>query len=641
MLALAGIELRYLVNLTSEKSAGYYVSNIYGITRDSILFKLHHPEKADLLLVVSTFGMWFTTVKIEQIEQNKLVKRLRSDLVRLKLTKIEQPDAERIAFLTFSGFDNEFILVCEFFGDGNILLCNKEMKILALLHSIDVRHRKLSVGLQYSLPPSSGLNIFNLKKEDFSKIRDDDIEISRWVGRTLGLPRKYAEEICKLSNIESKTQTKLLLDSQIDAIYDNTLKMVSNVVDGIHSPIIDKSKNPPEALPIKTEENSQSVSDVETFEKALDMVFTDILLNKGKEIQSGVSNSKIEELEKQLQEQTRAIDLVKKRSHMIADVARSIFDMSRLGISRIQDNHSVEILEGLSSKITKDKGIDYLVVGEQKIPINLESSLQTIASSLYDESKKQSNAIKAIEEIKAKTQKNIEKLYGKAEEQKDSLSFWQVRKKNWFERYRWFITSDGLMAIGGRDSSSNSAIIRKYLEKNDKVFHAEVFGSPFFILKNEPNPPETSFNEVAQATVCFSRAWREGLYGASAYWVNPEQVKKSAPSGQFLPRGSFTIEGQRNFIRTPTLRLAVGLIKYEDDFLVCCGPPQPIKKSSVCYAIIEPMGSDMVDVAKKIKSEFMNMKENLAKSIDLDDFVRVLPAGKARAIEFGLGDATI
>ena len=44
-------------------------------------------------------------------------------------------------------------------------------------------------------------------------------------------------------------------------------------------------------------------------------------------------------------------------------------------------------------------------------------------------------------------------------------------------------------------------------------------------------------NEVAHATVCFSRAWREGMYGLSAFWVNPEQVKKSAPSGEFLTKG--------------------------------------------------------------------------------------------------------
>jgi len=46
---LAGIELCYLVNQISETAQDYYVSNIYGVTKDSILFKLHHTEKPDIL----------------------------------------------------------------------------------------------------------------------------------------------------------------------------------------------------------------------------------------------------------------------------------------------------------------------------------------------------------------------------------------------------------------------------------------------------------------------------------------------------------------------------------------------------------------------------------------------------------------
>ena len=130
-MGLAGIELRYLVDTISEQVQGYYISNIYGITKDSILFKLHHTEKSDLFMMVSTSGVWLTAVKIDQMEPNRLLKRLRSDLLRLKLKKIEQIGAERIAYFTFEGFGKEFVLVGEFFGDGNILLCSKEMKILA------------------------------------------------------------------------------------------------------------------------------------------------------------------------------------------------------------------------------------------------------------------------------------------------------------------------------------------------------------------------------------------------------------------------------------------------------------------------------------------------------------------------------
>ena len=42
------------------------------------------------------------------------------------------------------------------------------MKILALQHSIDVRHRKLSVGLEYVQPPINGLDIFNISESDTS-----------------------------------------------------------------------------------------------------------------------------------------------------------------------------------------------------------------------------------------------------------------------------------------------------------------------------------------------------------------------------------------------------------------------------------------------------------------------------------------
>ena len=145
-------------------------------------------------------------------------------------------------------------------------------------------------------------------------------------------------------------------------------------------------------------------------------------------------------------------------------------------------------------------------------------------------------------------------------------------------------------------------------------------------------------NEIAHATVCFSRAWREGLYGVSAFWVNPEQVKKSAPSGEFLPKGSFTIEGQRNFIKSETLRLCVGIMPQEDDFVLTCGPPEPIKKNSICYAVIEPHGLEMVDAAKKIRIEFLKMHEEITRKISIDDFVRVLPAGKSQIKEIGAGD---
>ena len=637
-MGLAGIELRYLVDNISEQVQGYYISNIYGITKDSILFKLHHTEKSDLFMMISTSGVWLTAVKIDQVEPNRLLKRLRSDLLRLKLKKIEQIGAERIAYFTFEGFGKEFILVGEFFGDGNILLCNNEMKILALQHSIEVRHRKLSVGLEYVQPPNKGLDIFNITESDFDELKTTDLVSAKWFGRTLGLPKKYVEGVFDIVNIDPKKIGNLLTNDEIKKIFETTKKIVNDVVSGNHEAIIIKNEKS-EILPLKLGKIEGEIISANSFIEGLDTVFTENIVAKGKSIQSSGSDKKIKELQTQISEQQKAIETVKERSKNITNVANSLFEMVSKGIFSIEDKSAQEILVIHNAKLTSEKGISLIVVEDEKIKINTKSPLQSIASVLFNEAKKQSGAIKSIEDIKSKTEKKLEKLQNKTELERDIMLVTEIRKKNWYERYRWFYTSDGYLVIGGRDAASNSAVVRKHLVKNDKIFHADIFGSPFFIIKNAENAPDTSMNEVAHATVCFSRAWREGLYGVSAYWVNPEQVKKSAPSGEFLPKGSFTIEGQRNFINSGNLKLAVGIIPQDDGHALTCGPSETIKKNSICYAIIEPHGAEMAETAKKIRIEFSKIHEEITKKINIDDFVRVMPSGKSQIKEVGMGDA--
>lgn len=637
-MTLSGIELRYLVDKITEQVQDYYVSNIYGITKDSILFKLHHTEKSDLFMMISTSGVWLTAVKIDQMEPNRLLKRLRSDLLRLKLKKIEQIGAERIAYFTFEGFGKEFVLVGEFFGDGNILLCNNEMKILALQHSIDVRHRKLGIGLEYVQPPSNSIDIFNLKESDFDELKTTDLVAAKWFGRTLGLPKKYVEAVFEIAGIDGKRIGNLLSNEEIKKIFETVKKIVSDIVSGNHDAVIVRNERV-EVLPLKLGKLEGEVTSANSFIEGLDTVFTENIIEKGKSVQSSGSDKKIKELQMQISEQEKAIETVKERSKNITSVANSLFEMVSRGIISIKDKAAGEILANHNAKLVNEKGVPLIVIQEEKIKINTESSLQSIASVLFNEAKKQSAAISSIQAIKEKTEKKLEKFQSKTESEKDLIIVSEIRKKNWYERYRWFFTSDGYLTIGGRDAASNSAVIRKHLDKNDKIFHGDIFGSPFFILKDAQDAPDTSMNEIAHATVCFSRAWREGMYGVSAYWVHPEQVKKSAPSGEFLPKGSFTIEGQRNFIKSETLRLAVGIMPIDDDYVLTCGPPGPIKKNSICYAIIEPHGLEMVEAAKKIRIEFSKMFEDITRKINIDEFVRALPAGKSQIIEVSMGDA--
>jgi predicted ribosome quality control (RQC) complex YloA/Tae2 family protein len=641
-MTLAGIELRYLITEMNKQVKDYYVSNIYGITRNSLLFKLHHPDKPDLLIMFSTFGLWITNVKINPIEENRLLKRLRNNLLRSKILEIRQIGSERIAYITFAGFDQEFVLVGEFFGDGNIILCNKEMKILSLLHSIDVRHRKLGIGYNYVSPPSSCLNIFDITEKDIEQVKTSSTQVVRWIGRTLGLPGKYAEEIMRISNLTLERLGNTLSEKETNDLFQATKVLLEKIIDGNHDPYIIHNEKNADVFPIHLGNMEGKISiKVSTFMQGLDSLFSENLLEIGKSCQSTTANQKISELEHKLEEQNKAISLVKDRSGSIFKVAKTLLEIAITGVTSIEDPIIQTQLGKNNAHLARESGIFLINVEDEKIKVDPHSSLQAIASTLFDESKKQIRAIDTINIEKKKTEKNLELFRKQANFAQDSIVFAVQRKKEWYERYRWFFTSENLLAIGGRDASSNSAVIRKHLNKNDRVFHAEIVGSPFFLLREPTDEHHSSITEVSQATVCFSRAWREGLYGLNAYWIKPNQIKTAAPSGQFIAKGSFVIEGSKNFVQVSTLQLAIGLYEKEENYLLMCGPPYAVKKNCIYFVIIEPSGLEMAELAKKVKLEFLKFreKEEVVKTISLDDFTRVLPAGNGHIVESGQGQA--
>ena len=637
-MALSGLEIKYLIQEISKQVDNYYLSNIYGISRSSILFKLHHPEKDDLFLVLSTFGIWLTTVRIDSVDKNRLVKRLRSDLLRFRLTEIKQIGAERIAYLTFSGFDKKFTIVAELFSSGNIILCNEDMKILALLHSIETRHRTLKVGLQYTPPPENSMDVSKLTEDDLRAILAQDMSCAKWIGRNLGFSSRYVEYICAKAQVDTKLSGNQLDESTILRLYDVIRVITNDVINGNHQPTLVKSGDKMEANPIPLHHDSDAIiTPKSSFMECLDSMFTASIMDEGRDLQSSNVDKKIEELNSQLDEQKQAIKDVEEKSAIITNVANIIMTMPSKNITTLDDPRCMSILSAFNFSIITEKGRSLIKIDQKTIPFTRDSSLQATASSLYDEAKRQFRAIASIRRRQDNTISKLDELERETTNLRSSITMSAVRKKSWYERYRWFYTSDHLLSIGGRDSSSNSAIVRKHLKNDDLAFHAEIHGSPFFILKRGIGAKSTSLDETAYATVCFSRAWKEGLYGCKAYWVNHDQVKKSAPSGQSMPRGSYMIEGKRNFVRVSSLRLAVGLVYNDGTAVVTCGPVEPIRVNCAYYAVIEPTGSYMPDLAKKLKIEFAKMDEEIIQNITVDDLVRVLPTGNSHITESGKG----
>ena len=52
------------------------------------------------------------------------------------------------------------------------------------------------------------------------------------------------------------------------------------------------------------------------------------------------------------------------------------------------------------------------------------------------------------------------------------------KKREWYEKFHWFFSSEGFLCVGGKDATSNEVIIKKHLEKNDLVLHTDMAGSP-------------------------------------------------------------------------------------------------------------------------------------------------------------------
>jgi len=250
-----------------------------------------------------------------------------------------------------------------------------------------------------------------------------------------------------------------------------------------------------------------------------------------------------------------------------------------------------------------------------KLELYLDKNLEQNAGIYFDKAKKIKKKIIGARDALESHKKKLQALLKVKEEEEKEYAAKKVEKK-WFEKFRWFYTSDGFLVIGGRDASSNEQIIKKYTEQHDLVFHTDLAGSPFFILKTEGKAAgEASIKEVADATVSFSRVFKSGQSNSPVFWVSPEQVTKNPNTGEYLTKGAFVIRGKTNYVDNK-INLAIG--KTEEGKLMAA-PLQAIKAHCKEYAIIVQGKSKPSDIAKKIRSLLGG---------SLDEIIRLLPSGE-------------
>ena len=262
-----------------------------------------------------------------------------------------------------------------------------------------------------------------------------------------------------------------------------------------------------------------------------------------------------------------------------------------------------------------------------EVAIDLNKSIEQNAAVYYERSKKAKRKLVGAQKAIGEAERELEKLKkqraqimddieeelaeeARAHEQKEK------RRAFWYDSFRWFFASNGMLVVGGRDATSNDILIKKQVLDHDLVFHTEAAGSPFFVIKTEGKEvPEEVLAEVAQATATFSRSWKLNLSYADVYWVTPSQISKTAEAGEYLGKGSFMIRGKRNQYKT-TIKLAVGLL---DDGRLMAGPPASVAARCAKYLLLDQGGDKKAAVCKKIVS--------LLGGGTIDEGEHVLPAG--------------
>lgn len=254
-----------------------------------------------------------------------------------------------------------------------------------------------------------------------------------------------------------------------------------------------------------------------------------------------------------------------------------------------------------------------------KIELDLTKSVEENASDYFDrakQAKKKAEGARAALESTLRRMAELEIEIKKKEALEKEREKIKERKKEWFEKFRWFFTSEGFLVAGGRDATTNEIIIKKHTDSEDIVFHTEMAGSPFVVIKTGGKKPgKASLEEAAQFTACYSKAWKMGRTVSDVFYVNPDQVTKEAPAGEYITKGSFMIYGKKNIV-TALVKLFIGKM---EDGKIMAGPESAVKK--LCKEYVEIIQGDekTSSVAKKIKSKL--------NADDLDDILKIIPVG--------------
>lgn len=588
---LSSLDIRVLVK-ELQSVVGGRIQKVYHEGR-TVFLNLHVPGKGTANIVAGEGRLFSTKYRLKHAQTpSNFCMFLRRRLKGQKIQKLEQPGFERIVV-----FETEdYKLIVELFDKGNIILTDRPGKIVGLLESQEWKDRTLRRGVFYESPPAV-LNPVDMSEEEMADtIKTSGKRAIAFLARNLSMGGNYAEAVL--------TKAKVDYDKDCDKL---TAKERTSVAKSIKQLIRKKEK-------------------VKGFNDEVDEFFVKGMEKESVTEEGRAADKRKKGLEHRLEVQKKSLDHVRK----LADELKKSGDMIYEKFDKVQK--TVDRIK----KAAEDKGWDEaekdkevksfdpkakIVILTDGLKILLDKPLTKSAELYYEKSKKARAKIDGLKKSIKETEVLISKA-GEAKVEKVRIEK-KKTKKNWYDAFRWFKSSEGVLCVSGKDAATNELLIKRHAEKNDKIVHAEISGSPFTVVKAGGRK---TLEEAAQFTASYSRAWRAGVGVVDAYWVLPDQVSKKTPAGEYMGRGSFMVYGRKNRMKSE-LALAIG---FHDNSIIG-GPVRSVAARTKKLVVIRPGKTSSKELAKQIKallfSKCSKAEQEVLRTLNIEKIQRLVPAG--------------
>jgi predicted ribosome quality control (RQC) complex YloA/Tae2 family protein len=669
--SMSNIDIRLILPELREAGESAFIKNVYQYDNVFVL-KLYKSGGGTTQLLIEPGR------RIHLTEYNRKAPRqpphfctvLRKYLREKRVISIKQHDLDRIIIIEVGDDTESYKLVAEMFGAGNILLLDPKDTIFMAMQYKRMKDRNIIPKELYEFPPLRGEDLFSFNSESFENmLKDSKANVVRTLASRLNLDSLSCEEICALSSVSPQVMAPEIDRQTMVDLERGLAEFTQRLKAGISNPNVVMDNEPPEDdeepsyvafLPFKFAlYNELPTQAFGSFSEAIDEFFgvSDIEL-EDEQLQDELSEEK-DRLQRIIDKQNESIEsLVSKaeKKRITGELIYSYFTLIQEVLETVTKARTDDISwDEIISRIEegKKRGIPSAALVERIIPtqgqivVNLNGTAVTLdirltaqdnASMAYDQAKKAESKVNGARAQIEKTKAKMEKLETSTIEPDTKRVRIKSRKKRWYEKFRWFISSEGYLVIGGRDAKSNENLAKYQMSPNDVFLHASIHGAPYTVIKvPDEAPGEKTLREAAQFAVTFSRAWQDGLSSGDAFWVSPEQVSFTPPSGEYLPTGSVMLYGTRNYIRNVPVELSVGVILEEEHAIPVSGPPAAIAVQTEYHVRIEPGGTKKGQIVKEIVNYLKQLvpegKVDLINQIPQEDIMRVLPSGEGRVIE--------